>query len=158
MESRTRLAATVSEDVQRFLYPIRIEKIGKRRYKLLDSFEYRIGSADGQEFVRVMAGFETDFASIPRFLWWLWPPVGDDYDGAALIHDCIYKTGYVSCNDGSIRWVTRAEGDGIMNEAMEVAGTPTWKRRPIFSGVRVGGRRAWNKHRKAQGHDVETIR
>ena len=141
--------------VGRFLDPIRIEKIGRRRYRLLTSFEYRIGSVYGDEFVRVMEGFETDFASIPRLLWWLWPPMGGDYDGAALIHDCLYKTGYVSRNNGTTRTIQRNEADLIMLEGMAVSDTPLPTRRAIYRGVRLGGFIAWRKHRKADHADAQ---
>lgn len=34
----------------------------------------------------VPAGYRTDFASVPRFLWWLFPPSGP-YGKATVIHD-----------------------------------------------------------------------
>ena len=39
--------------------------------------------------VRVELGFQTDLASIPRFLWAVLPPFGR-YTNAALVHDWLY--------------------------------------------------------------------
>ena len=48
------------------------------------------------------AGFETDFASVPRLFWRIVPPWGR-YSPAAVVHDFLYHTGLV----------TRAEADRI---------------------------------------------
>jgi hypothetical protein len=135
--------------IKRFLSPLRVEFVDGHNWVVCDTFEYRLGSLHGVEFVRVGKGFETDFASIPRPLWSLWPPAGGAYTPAALIHDCLYKTGFVSVNDGSVRHISRQEADDIFKEAMEVAGVSWLSRRLIYRGVRVGGSAAWNKHRKA---------
>lgn len=144
--------------IKRVLAPIRVEANPPdyETWTLFDSFEYRLGSADGSEFVRVMAGFVTDFASIPRPLWWAWPPSQGSYLAAVLVHDCLYKTGYVSCNDGSIRCIEREEADQIMKDIMDICGTGWFTKRAIYRGVRLGGMFAWRKHRKAE--DVETTR
>jgi len=46
----------------------------------------------------VPVGFETDYASSPRFLWWLVPPFGP-YTKAAVLHDWLYRTGLTSRRD-----------------------------------------------------------
>ena len=40
----------------------------------------------------VPQGFITDLASIPKVLWWLYPPYGD-YMEAAIYHDYLYALG-----------------------------------------------------------------
>lgn len=118
-------------------------------WEMYESFTYHIGAIDGPEFVMIGRGFVTDFASIPRGLWNLWPPAAGKHSKAAVVHDCLYKTGYVNVTDGSIRHVNRGEADRIFKEAMEVARVNWFSRQMIYSGVRVGGRGAWNKHRNA---------
>lgn len=121
-------------------------------WTLLTTFAWALDKADPQSaFVRVDAGFVTDFASIPRPLWWLWPPSQGPYLVAALVHDCLYKTGYVTYADGTTRAITRGEADRVMLDVMKACGTPLWTRRGIYRGVRVGGWVAWRKHRKADG-------
>jgi len=39
--------------------------------------------------VKIPVGFETDFASVPRILWWVFSP-WDVYGNAAVIHDWLY--------------------------------------------------------------------
>lgn len=132
-----------------------VRYLGNDRWLLLSPFEFHLGSPDGAEYVRVGAGFVTDFASIPRILWSVMHPTGKS-GRAAVIHDCAYRCGYVSVTDGSIRWITRAEADRIFLDAMEVLGVGWLSRRLQYRAVRIGGGHAWMKHRKAQGHDVET--
>lgn len=80
--------------------------------------------------VSVPAGFVTDFASIPKFLWNLLPPVGS-YGKAAVIHDRLYRTPSLA---------TRAQADRVLLEAMTFLGTAWYVRYVIYAGVRVGGR------------------
>jgi len=43
---------------------------------LLEDFEYYLGDLDSGVSIKVPAGFITDFASVPQFLWWILPPFG----------------------------------------------------------------------------------
>ena len=40
--------------------------------------------------ITIPKGFETDFASIPRFLWSVFPPHWKPYREAAIVHDYLY--------------------------------------------------------------------
>jgi hypothetical protein len=151
----------VTAFVKRVLAPIRVEAIPPeyRRWIVFDTFEYRLGSPDGPEYVRIERGFETDFASIPRGLWNVFPPAGGSYMPAALIHDCLYKTGYVlNINTGEKRFIERSEADKTLRDVMEVCGTGWITRQLIYTAVRIGGRGAWANHRKEDDEDtVETV-
>ncbi|HAT42344.1 MAG TPA: phage tail protein [Rheinheimera sp.] len=54
--------------------PIKVEKIGKRRWRLVESWR------------GVPAGFETDGASVPRIFWWFMDPASEAFE-AAVLHD-----------------------------------------------------------------------
>ena len=45
--------------------------------------------------VFIKAGYKTDLASVPRFLWSIVPPFGE-YTFAAIIHDYLYENGLYS--------------------------------------------------------------
>src|SRR5438105_313770 len=64
----------------------------------------------------VPAGFPTDFASIPRGLWSILPPIGK-YDAGAVCHDKLYRDGTF---DG--RAIERRIADRVLREAMDVCG------------------------------------
>lgn len=84
----------------------------------------------------VPRGFVTDFASVPRGLWNIFPPFGR-YSKAAVLHDWLYQTGKVA----------RGEADRIFLECMKELGVPAWKRWAMYLGLRVGGWAAWNSYR-----------
>lgn len=127
--------------MKRILDPIRVEYVDGRRWRLLEAFEYRIGSPDGPERVVVPAGFLTDFASIPRALWWLFHPTGP-WAPAALVHDWLYHSPVVQSGDTS-RTVDREEADRIFLEAMAVMGVSAFVRRVMFRAVRLFGGHAF---------------
>lgn len=81
------------------------------------------------------AGFQTDFTSIPWFLWGiLGAPAEGRYRRAAVIHDKLYRT----CG-----LATRRQADAVLWEAMTVCRTPRWTQCAIYLGVRLGGHRSY---------------
>jgi hypothetical protein len=120
-----------------FLDPVKVEQVDAKNWRLLA--ELRYDSAVAKARIIVPAGFVTDFASVPRIpvAFWL---VGDTAHAAAVIHDWLYTTGLFP----------KDVADDILFEAMVAAGTPAaWRRRLIYWGVKYGGAKAWNEHRKA---------
>jgi hypothetical protein len=78
--------------------------------------------------ITVPAGFVTDFASIPRGLWNIFPPTGK-YGHAAVVHDYLYRQTTLSRN----------ECDKIFLEAMEDLQVGWFTRRLIYRAVRLFG-------------------
>lgn len=133
-----------------FLTPLRVERVnGGNKWRVLEPFEYCIGAADSKAKVIVPIGFETDFASIPRGLWNLFPPVGGKYDKAACIHDRLYQSP-VYDNDGWLTLVDRKFADSVFKEAMEVQEVGRLSRWAIYSAVRLGGRGIWRNYREKE--------
>ena len=93
--------------------------------------------------ITVPAGFTTDFASTPRPIWWLLPPVGT-YDGPAVVHDWLYRNHYT-------RWLC----DGVIWESMRAIKVPAWMVWTIYLALRVGGWWAW-RHEPAAAR-IETL-
>lgn len=60
-----------------------------RTWYLREEFSYDISFEGSGNTVNVPAGFLTDFASVPRPLWWFIPTWGR-YGNAAVIHDFCY--------------------------------------------------------------------
>lgn len=109
---------------------------------IVSDFGYDVGVEDSGERIEVEKGFVTDFASVPRVLWWIIPKWGV-YGNAAVIHDWLY-------------WEqsrTREQSDRIMLEAMNVLGVSGFKKTAIFGAVRIFGTWAWyrNKWDKKSG-------
>lgn len=77
----------------------------------------------------IPAGFVTDLATIPRWLWSIFPP-HDYYAKAAILHDYLYETATG----------TKEEADYVFYEALGVLGMPKWQRKLFYWGVRLIGR------------------
>ena len=80
---------------------------------------------DGTAYV-VRKGFKSDLASIPRFLWPIFPPLGN-YKSAAILHDQNCETDDLS----------RKAGDYLLLEGMSHSGVKFISRWCIFLGVRA---------------------
>lgn len=129
-----------------FLSPLRVEFIDGKHWRVLERFDYHVGRSDGEEFVQVEVGFLTDFASIPRPLWSMWPPTGA-YGKAAVIHDRLYVAPVVRTLT-TARAISRKDADAIFLEGMEVLGIGWFTRRTLWTAVRTGGWAPWNRYRK----------
>lgn len=120
---------------------------GRSLWGLERELGYRT-SIGGEGAITVPAGFITDLASIPRALSGALPPDGP-WTKAAVIHDALYFT-----RGGLELWhgkriiarpapYSRAESDDILREAMADRGVGIVQRNLIWSGVRVGGGKAF---------------
>jgi hypothetical protein len=87
--------------------------------------------------ITVPKGFETDFASVPRFFWRIIPPWGK-YSPAAVVHDYLYFNG--ECG--------KKKADQVFLELMKRLGVSSWKRRVMFYAVSWFGGSAWDNHRE----------
>jgi hypothetical protein len=88
----------------------------------------------------VPAGFVTDGASIPRFLWSIiGPPFNGRYRVPALFHDAAY------CEPG----MNRAAADRMFFDAMREEGVSYIKARAMWAGVRIGGGKPFAEAQRA---------
>lgn len=98
--------------------------------------------------VTVPAGFEFDWDSVPRL-----PIVYLLFKGRikeeACAHDYLYVTG-MACGHP----IKRKIADLVMHDAMVAMNRKKRYKIPIYSGVRIGGWRGWNKYRKEETLDV----
>lgn len=93
--------------------------------------------------VIVPFGFITDFASVPRLLWRILPPVGS-YGKAAVLHDFMYRAGTWAV-DGER--CSRAQADAVLRAAMVDCNVGWAARWAIYLGVRLGGWLTWLRYR-----------
>lgn len=109
-----------------FLDELDVRAVRGQEYKfvLLSPFSW----TDGCHVVTVHDGFPTDFASIPRSLWSLYPPDGA-YLHAAVIHDWMYVEGYK----------TKAYADYVFYGNMLNLGVDRDKARKMYLAVREFG-------------------
>lgn len=85
----------------------------------------------------VPVGFVTDGASIPKAFWsWIGSPFTGLYRKPSLIHDYLYAT----------QTTERIYADRIFLEGMKSEGVSWWKRRVMYSAVRIFAGGIWKRH------------
>jgi len=78
----------VSSFTDALVLKVHTGNLAERPFELLEEFRYwsAIGASEADpRWITVPAGYRTDFASIPRLVWPLLPPVGRS-GKAAVIH------------------------------------------------------------------------
>ena len=84
-------------------------------WRLERPFTFHIGSQYSRAYIRVPRHFLTDWASIPRFLFWLLPWWAK-FNKSPVLHDWLYKSKQIMGKP-----ITRKRADKIFYEAMLVA-------------------------------------
>lgn len=99
-------------------------------------------------YYRLPAGFTTDGASIPRWLWWL---CGTPYESprifAALVHDYLYGGGDPE--------TTRADADDLYRDIQIALGVSRVKAYVEWLALRLCGWTHWNGFLPVRGEGYE---
>jgi len=122
--------------------PIRVERIHGIEWRLIRNVSYR---TQAKETVLVRKGFVFDFASVPRYLYWLYPPAGngkEDYGIAALVHDWLYAHRKIGG-----RPIIRKEADDLFREAMIYVGVSHFTVWVMYRAVRMFGGIPWHNRK-----------
>lgn len=118
--------------MQKFTEELLVESFGDQ-WVLKRGFKFYYEKESGERIdVVIPEGFITDFASTPRFLYSVFPPIGI-YNKAAMVHDFLY------CKDCSFP-LSRADADKFFLQAMQVLKVAKWKRKVMFFAVRLFGK------------------
>jgi hypothetical protein len=118
-----------------FLTELKVQKIGARRWRLLEDLLFY--SEKYQGYVMVPAGFETNFASIPRLFWIRFPPV-DVYDPAATVHDAAYENQLQTIMGARI-YTIKDVADDLFYEGLIACGVNERDAKIMYRAVRIGG-------------------
>lgn len=108
-----------------------------RVWRLEQNFTYEVGDKGSGRAITVPKGFVTDGASVPQFLWTLFPAWGS-YSRAAVVHDLLCHLLHKGTPHAEAP--TRKHADDIFMEAMKVCGTGFFTRNILYWGVRFGAR------------------
>jgi len=134
---------------------------GIGQWEITRTFEFHSGMPGSPLLVRCEAGMKTDLASVPLAVRWLVPKVGRDAQASA-VHDRTYRDGMAIVRIGEREQmvpIARGVADSLYHEAMVALGVGWWRRKAIYSGLKVGGWAAWNRYReKGYGFATETTR
>ena len=144
-----------------FKQPVTIP-ISDKLYMLIEPYEYRWQHGINSYKLVIPRGFETDIASVPRWVWSLFGILPDGlHRAAAVLHDFLYRynkphgerlTGYYFKLDAFGLWQdishypwSRKQCDRLFMRVMREAGTVKWKRRAMFWAVRAVGWYGWDR-------------
>jgi hypothetical protein len=122
--------------------PLRIESTditmdGRPVWRLLRNFDVDLGTGSTKISITVPRGTETDFASVPWFIRWLYSPYTARYGKAAVVHDWLYTTK---------AQIPRFVADALFREIMRLEGSPWYERVVLYYCVRFFG---WRHYQKA---------
>jgi len=119
----------------KFLTPLRTEKIGPYRWILLDDFHFQSKRFNGI-FV-APRGFQTDLASIPLRLGSVIPRVGA-WDWASVPHDAGYGNSLVTVRDERI-YLIKEYCDLIFLDGLLAVGVERELARTMYAAVKLFG-------------------
>jgi hypothetical protein len=116
-----------------FLTPLDVTPLDDgKNWRVNVGFSYE--SAIARAILTVPAGFVTDFASTPRFLWPILWPTGP-WGKPSVLHDDLYRTFHLA---------TKAEADRVFLEAMRhLPAVGKFRANLMYEGVHVFGRRSY---------------
>lgn len=138
-----------------------IRPINRKEYKLFTDWTYEWEEFGQKSRININAGFVTDIASIPKFLWWLGSFQPDGlHRAAAVLHDALYQNrGIFSVDDPAMgyqeydpvlciwqdkdRTFPRQECDRLFLKLMLEAGEDSKTASAMFWAVRACGWAAW---------------
>lgn len=106
------------------------------RWRLEEPLSYEVGFLGSGRRITVPEGYETDGASIPRWLWSILPAWGR-YSRAALVHDYLYDCLIAGVPHKEAR--TRAAADEVFLEAMLVSDVSRLVAHMMWACVRLFG-------------------
>ena len=115
-----------------------------------EGFDYHVGREASGVIVPVPEGTETDFASVPKLFRVLLPKSGRG-NQAAVVHDVLYRRGFVCWRDesGAMGFIPihRGDADAVFLEALHVLSVGRFRRLALYVGVRLGGWWGWGRGR-----------
>jgi len=114
---------------------------GRALFRLEEPLVVTMHVGSGHVKIVIPKGYLTDFASVPRIFWPIFPPTGP-YSRAAIVHDWFYDNP-TSC--------TRFFADSIFRELMTHLHVPAWKKVIMYYAVRVGGYFLWSTYEEDAG-------
>lgn len=98
---------------------------------------------DDKYEIKVLRGFDFDFASIPKIITNILPKNGQEYDRAACLHDALYAS----------RWLPKAECDRLFYDAMIEDGVSKVRAWSMYQAVKWFGHSAYK-----DGDEAETVK
>lgn len=111
-----------------------LQPLANGQWRLARDWQIRVGRVS----MTIPAGFVTDGASVPKFLWRLCGhPMEAPRIYAAIVHDWLYS--------GAVAGMTRSQADGIYRDIMIGCGCGRKRSHVEWLALRLCGRSHWYK-------------
>jgi hypothetical protein len=127
-----------------------LDPVGQGVFRLRLSFVYQL---DAEMLLEIPAGFETDLASVPRWVRWLIVRRGTH--AAGVVHDFIYREQRLPYWSKGARHVARFESlqsrhtaDQLFYEMLRQAKVGAFRARLMYLAVSLFGGKAWERSRR----------
>ncbi|MEM0950552.1 MAG: DUF1353 domain-containing protein [Cyanobacteria bacterium P01_H01_bin.74] len=140
-----------------------LDPLSDRTFVLTEDYQYEWVAKNNTCYKLIVpTGFETDIASVPRWVWSVFGILPDGlHRGAAVLHDFLYFTNKPKGtratdyhyklippdtweNISHVVW-TRKQCDRLFMRVMKESGVGPKKRWAMFKAVRLFGRWGWQK-------------
>lgn len=126
-----------------FTSRIEVAKLSDGNWELLEDFEFWYAYGDKQIHVMTaLAGFVTNFGTIPRILWLFISPTDDFIAKPSVIHDDGYATPQIDPETGE--FYTRKKIDQLFLYGMFILGAKWWQLTVVYIAVRLFGMFKWD--------------
>lgn len=102
---------------------------------LIGAMDWTCDEPDSVLSVTIPAGYMTDGATLPQWLWWFLPPWGDPATRAAILHD--YLCGMLDKGTPIKGAETREACDRQFRLALLAVNVPAWRAWLCWSAVRA---------------------
>jgi len=117
------------------LTPLVVQGLEGNRFLLKEPFRL-LTSFHQHQVITIKPGLVTDFASVPRIFWNLFPPHTYEVRGPALVHDALYQ----------FNVVPRKTADKLFYKHLRSRGTSKLKAWAMYQAVRLGGKKAYETY------------
>ena len=121
----------------------RYKKSGNIMAETLASLTY---TTDDNVELEVPAGFETNFASVPKIFWNLFPPI-DKYTNASVLHDWLYA------GNGANLGYSRKQCDKLFYQCVKESGIRAFPAWIMYISVRAFGAFTFTKATESESVD-----
>ena len=104
--------------------------------ELWQDFKIEVAGGDGKvTIITVPKGFVFDGSTIPRLLWWIYPPGYDPAYRAATVHDYLYSRLWTQ--------YTKQYADNLFRAIMLADGASKFSAWAFYVAVKLFGRGGW---------------
>ena len=128
---------------------VKLEKVGKRRFKVLEEFRREVYVDDLYLSIVVPVGFDTDLASLPKLAMAIFGKLGH-WDEAAICHDYLYRKA-ICRNRNLFIPIKRRTADKFFHQAMLDDNVKPLYAHCFYCYCCLFGWWPWRRYRKAEG-------